>query len=383
MPRVAVLCCAHAGSWKVYRILGANNGSGGTPDAQCEGGACMQVSPRMVVWDDTVVIATEEYALNNGSFYYGSNVYAVDKHALLRAADAATTALVRTSTGSVPVSVSNINPARQTGTCRLRNTFLMATPATRYQGDALNFLQLFSLTGTGTLSSRHPDVRLKWVEKEVRLGIEYSLPPPATQKPGINPFGIALGLPQFNIDSFGADMASVAFVNDRLYCSWGTALEAGGQTAAGVAWAVVDAIYTEKAEKDGLLGLGGGNSLIYPHLAVRDDGRGVLAVSVSGPSAAYAVFADGQLGHLSLVAEGQAVIDGFSGYELGINIFGLKAAAVVDDTGAFWINSQYVAHPACTFDQWKKDQTCFGTRSSAANWGTRISKVRLLGGHYY
>jgi len=254
-------------------------------------------------------------------------------------------------------------------------------------GGAQKSLQLFSLTGTATLSSRNPDVRLKWVEKEVRLSIEYSLPPPATQKPGVNPYGISRGnLPPSRIDSFEADMASVAFVNDRLYCTWGTALEAGGQTAAGVAWAVIDALSTEKAESDGLLGLGGGNSLIYPHLAVRDDGRGVLAVSVSGPdyypSAAYAVFEDGQLGHLSLAAEGKAVIDGFSGYDTATNNFGDNAAALVDNTGAFWINSQYVANPACTLEQWLKNPTCSGTRSESTNWNTRISKVRLFGRHY-
>jgi len=150
-PGRAVLCCVHAGSWKYYRILGANDGSGGTPNSQCELGSCSQSRPRLAVWDDAVVIANEERSLRNPeSFYYGSNVYAIDKHALLRAADTATTALVRTGEpGIARPSVSFIVPARQSGACRLRNT-----PEVRLLGGAQNPLQLFSLTGTATSSYR-------------------------------------------------------------------------------------------------------------------------------------------------------------------------------------------------------------------------------------
>lgn len=327
-----------------------------------------------------MVLVTEEKDGKSIYSFDGSNVFTINKQAMLQGAPAATTAKVVTNPQNEFPSVFSMVPARKSGGARggMRNTFLMATPVDRFFGGSLNTLQLFSLTGTDTLSGPNPDVRLEWVQKEVALDFDYSMPPPSNQKDGPAPYqGIAR-----DITSSFANMASVTFVNSLIYCSWGSAVEVGVKTVAGVAWAAVNVMSPERAKQGGLLGLGGGNNLLVPHLAVRVDGRGVLAVSVSGPdyypSAAYAVLVNGQMGPVSLAAEGGGVLDAYSGYDYEGTRFGYFASALVDDTGSFYIASMYVAQ-SCNYtsEQFYEDPTCAGTRSLSANWHTRISKVTV------
>jgi hypothetical protein len=320
-------CVLLSGSWGYYRIREENNGQNGTPDFKCATGACTHTSPRLAVWEDALVIVSEEVASRPANaaqrVLYGSNVYAVDKAALLDGSQEASTALVRTYVGGER-SFDFLAPATQAEPCRERNSYLVATPVARLSGAAQDTLQLLSLIGTHTLGSYNPEVKLLWVEKEVQLDIQYTQPPKATQKAGPNPVGQFLALPQvLNNTAFAQPttiepgtgfMASVVFADDKLYCTWSTGMQIDGRAVVGVAWAVIDPRDPLRAERAGRLGLAGGNSLIYPSLAVRGDCKGVLAVTVTGPdyfpSAAYGLLKGGNFGHLSLVAQGKGVIDG-------------------------------------------------------------------------
>lgn len=133
----------------------------------------------------------------------------------------------------------------------------------------------------------------------MQLDISYASPPPATQKPGIAPLGLTVFRTNITqkLDAGFGQLASLVFVDDKLYASCGTALVNPAkvdQTVAGVAWAVIDLEHPLKSKADGILAAPRSNNLLYPAFAVHPGGKGVLAVSVSGPdcypSVGYPVF---------------------------------------------------------------------------------------------
>jgi len=99
------------------------------------------------------------------------------------------------------------------------------------------------------------------------------------------------------------------------------------------------------------------------------------------PSAGYAAI-DAQVGvgDVHIASAGLGPSDGFTSYKYYVGNpprtrwgdYG--ATAVVGNS--IWIASEYI-HSACTLAQYETTPfgSCGGTRSSLANWGTRISKV--------
>jgi hypothetical protein len=51
------------GSWKVYKIPAQNNGTEGTPDHHCEGGACLGDYPQLGADANAIFVTTNEYSL--------------------------------------------------------------------------------------------------------------------------------------------------------------------------------------------------------------------------------------------------------------------------------------------------------------------------------
>ena len=361
----------------------------------------MQSTPTIAVWEDAVVITTEQTGFSptggpSGGLY-GANVYAMEKRALVLGASEADTALVMTYPQNRDSLINYLVPARQTGSCSLHNTFLMATTSTQLQPSANppKSLKLLSLLGTWTLGDANPSVRLVWVNRDVLLDFHYSTPPAATQKPGVNPHGQA-PLP-FGWNTTGiqtletgpGQLASLVFVDDVLYASWGTALAVDGNQVAAVAWALIDPEYPFRSKSDGVLGLAGGNHLLIPALAVRPGGKGVLAVSISGPdfwpSAGYAVLHGDRFVSMHVTAAGVGVTDDTFGYTTPglLNPFGYFATALVAPDGRFWLASQYVAQ-TCTLEQFLSPLpptpltfTCNQTRTLRTNWATRITEIQF------
>jgi hypothetical protein len=376
-----------------------NDGNNGTPNAGCAGGSCLQEYPNIAAFEDALIITTEQtgfVAFGISSVFYGANVYAVDMAALLRGAFQANTALVITATEN-DRSLRFLVPAQQAGKCTIRNTFLMATEATALQAQPStakpNSLKLLTLLGTATLSEATPDVELRWSNKEVSLDIAYSSPPPVAQKPGPIPLGnVTYGASEVQrLDAGLGQMASLVYVDDKLYASWGTALDPWiDQRTAGVAWAVIDPKHPSKSNADGILDLPGGNSLLIPALTLRPGGKGVLAISVAGPdywpSVGYVVFDGYDFGpraNIKIVATGAGPTDDYLGYIDAdeFNPFGVFATAVVTAEGRFWFANQYVAQ-TCTVPEYlvpgSPRFTCGNTRVRLANWATRITEVEMV-----
>jgi hypothetical protein len=380
--RKPVDCCGCAGAWSLYRIP-PNNGQQGAPDVACESGFCFQGFPQMAVYKHAVVITANEFDLF-GETFYGASVYAVSKAALVAGSPTANTALTRTYVADDDLLLASLQPARQTGTgdTPTGSVFLMAVPT----GSHGNTLQLLSLQGTETLATQHARVTLDWVQRDVQLDITWTEPPAADQKAGVNPLGrveFKTSTPSL-LDTFDGRMGSVSFVDGKLFCTWGTgvATEAGSSAVAGVAWAVVDPRHPTKALQSGLLRAPGNNHLLFPHMAVRPGGQGIVALSISGPgyhpSPAYAVLTGEGLGQLTVIMQGAGVLDGFLGYlsTAGIDRVGDYSAAVLDTNGAFWVATGYVSQ-SCTVEEYRADTTCGGTRATGSNWATLVSRITL------
>src|SRR5262249_30450118 len=132
------------------------------------------------------------------------------------------------------------------------------------------------------------------------------------------------------------------------------------------------------------------NNLTYPAIGVTASGRGVMAFTVIGDdhfaSAGYTSLDAGVgVGDVHIIAEGQGLDDGFTGYAAQVFPNPVRtrwgdygAAAVVGNT--IWIASEYIAQ-SCTLAQWLVVDaqgflgTCGGTRGALGNWSTHISKI--------
>jgi hypothetical protein len=119
---------------------------------------------------------------------------------------------------------------------------------------------------------------------------------------------------------------------------------------------------------------------------VTNSGRGVMAFTLLGtdhyPSAAYtSMDAFVGAGDVYVAAEGAGPDDGFTGYNPQA-AFGIRPrwgdyGGAVSDGTSVWIASEYIAQ-TCTLSQYVATGfTCGGTRTSEANWATRISLLTV------
>ncbi|MFN2520584.1 MAG: hypothetical protein ABR525_06030, partial [Candidatus Limnocylindria bacterium] len=198
------------------------------------------------------------------------------------------------------------------------------------------------------------------------------------------------------LDSNDTRMQQVFYAGGLLYGALDTAVNVGGAEKAGIAWfiirpsidaanKVVRTSLNATVVKQGYLGIAD-NNVTYPAIAVREDGAGVMAFTLVGadhyPSAAYTTIdATNGVGTISIAAEGATPQDGFSEYDAFASSgiarprWGDYGAAAVDGNN-FWIASEYIGGHQCTFAEYVATGfTCSGTRTSLANWYTRISQV--------
>ncbi len=188
-------------------------------------------------------------------------------------------------------------------------------------------------------------------------------------------------------------MQQTWYVNGTLWGSTDTAVNVGGEMRAGIAWFAVApkingaGMVEGQVKNQGYLALAG-NNLTYPALAMGTNGKGAIAFTVLGtdyfPSAGYApINADGTVGQVHVAAAGLGPDDGFTGYN-AFQYFRPRwgdYGAAVTDGSSIWIASEYIGQ-TCTLAQYYPSPpslagfgSCGGTRTSLANWDTRITKL--------
>jgi hypothetical protein len=238
-----------------------------------------------------------------------------------------------------------------------------------------NRIAVWAISDTRSLNQQNPTVELTStvIKSEV-----YGDPPSATQKAGPNPFGASLTPPQpeGDIDSGDTRMQQVFFANGLLWTSLTTAIQQQSNVLAGGAFFIISPSLDHdrvnaQIQQQGYISVAGDN-VVYPAIAVNQNGKGVVTFTVSGPdffpSAAYArINADRGAGKIHIIAAGAFADDGFTVYppfSNGVGRWGDYSAAAVDESGNLWFATEYIPPTLSGFPQ-----------GLGVNWGTFIGTI--------
>ncbi len=376
------------GEWVVYRIPGMNDGTEGTPDHNCPGGPCFADFPHIGVDKNGVYITTNEFPLFADGFT-GAQVYAISKAALTSGASSLNVVLFDTSQPAWRVRENEpgftlwpaLSAGKQFDGAHGGTNFFVSSNAVfdDANGDSSELI-VWALSNTKSLDSAQPSPRLT---RSIVPSQKYAVPPPSVQKNGTIPYGEYFegatepGL----IDTSDSRVLDARYANGKLWAVLGTAAEVASEQRAGVAWFILSASVSNsgvsaKIRKQGILAVGG-ESLAYPTVGVTESGRGVIGFTRVGenlfPSVGFASIDDvAGVGEVHMIREGQSPQDGFTEYG-GRFRWGDYGAAAVYGHNVF-LAGQYIEQPPCTVVQYLATGfSCFGFRSTLANWSTRVT----------
>jgi len=406
------------GAFTLYSINTIDNGTGGTANHHCEGGLCLGDYPHIGADANGFYITTNEYGFfATGLGFHAAQIYAISKQAL--AANAASITVVQIDTiglvGSPGAGLPGnpgftVWPATSPDTQYATNLngteyFMSSDAAAEANGDgASRDLVIWTLANTASLNTS-PALLLS---NKVLTVNPYSIPPKALQKKGSTPLIQCLNTPscatliiggpdpfteaEGPLDSNDTRMQQVTYAAGKLWGALDTTLTVNNVNEAGIEWFVVNPV-ASKVIKQGYLG-GNNANLLYPAIGVTSSGSGVMAFTLVGPnnfpSAAYAsINAQNGVGPVHIAKAGLGPQDGFS----ETKVFSPTGNGVPrprwGDYGAavpvgniVWIASEYIGQ-TCTFRQYTTNTpasplfSCNMTRTTLANWHTRISSVEV------
>ena len=395
------------GSWTVFKLPVQNDGTDGTPNHNCNG-PCLGDYPHIGANKDAIFLTTNEFSLFHSGFF-GSQIYALSKSALVAGTGPVPVVLFDTADPSIPFPGFTVWPAQTPGGDDDgsggggNREFLMSSLAVFSANGTSNQILVWTIGNTKSIDASTPSLSID--VKPVNT-LTYGVPPRSTQKVGdvpqaqclsdntlATPFGpgcwrffFVSGGPFPNtekvVDSNDSRMQQVTYANGKLWGALDTAVTVQGVRQAGIAYFVINP-NSGKVMTQGVVAVAG-NNVTYPAIGVTRSGRGAMAFTLLGtdhyPSAAYvSIDAIGGAGDVQVVAEGLGPDDGFTGYnphsQYGTRPRWGDYGAAATDGNDIWIASEYIGQ-TCTFAQYVSSGfTCALTRTSLANWYTRISKL--------
>lgn len=416
------------GTWTIYHVPAQNDGTDGTPDHGCtlDGtvhGPCFQDYPHIGADRYGVYITTNEYDLFGPSFN-AAQIFAFSKAQL--AAHPATIDVTLVENLNVDGSPGftvwpATSPAGQYSSERNGTEYFLSTIAgdgseTGNPTGTARRVGLWALTNTKSLETSSPSLG---ITSRLVNSQTYVFPPKSDQKPGDFPLGQCIndtttptvfgpGCWQLLFvdepahdevistpDSLDSRMQQTWYTNGTLWGASGTAVRVGGELKAGIAWFSVDPKINGAGKVQGNIKQQGyvalaNNNLTMPAIAMTPGGKGAIAFTIMGedyhPSAGYVTIdANGTVGPIHVAAAGVGVDDGFTSYKAFVGDpprtrWGDYGAAVTDGS-SIWIASEYIAQ-SCPYAQFYPSPpspagfgSCGATRTSLANWSTRVSKL--------
>ncbi len=345
-------------------------------------------------------ITTNEFSFF-GDEFNGAQVYAIDKIGLARAArgSGVPTAVQFDRIPLAEGPAYSLQPASPS----TNGQFARGNGGTAYFLSALDFNNVFdnriaawAMTNTRSLGDAHPHPKL---QSRVIRSETYGAPPLVEQKDGPTPLrdALAAGLLGDPVDNAlspldGGDdrMASASLADGLLWGALTTAVkfDKDGVIHGGAAWFAVKPWIDHGRLKAKVVSQGyvavKDQDVTYPGISVNPAGKGAIAFTLTGtdrfPSGAFVRVSRGGTSSIKLAATGAGPQDGFSGYKLAPTDpeprprWGDYNGTAVDETGHIWFETEYIGQ-SCTFDAYLVDQTCGGTRTLLANWGTFIGRV--------
>ncbi len=390
--------------WYFYKIDTTNNGAAATDT----GGAArtMPNHPGCPCYGDQPLIGADRYGFYittnefpiTGPGFNGAQVYAFDKIGLESGTLRFQYVAGQTALPLAEGPAYSLQPA----TSPSPGDWDLANGGTEYLMSALDFnatldnrIAVWALTNTQSLATSSPNVHLhnKVIESET-----YGQPVPADQKDGPHPFGewganhFYGGAPNQPVNSLNTNddrMNQVVYAGHSLWGGVNTIINdsASGNLKAGIAWFNVRT-FAQYGQVFASIGSQGyvavpGQNVMFPSIGVTPQGHeAVMTMSMSGPdyypSAVYSVLRGYRFRDVRIAGAGVGPADGFTGYDPfasdGVERWGDYSAAVGDLSGKIWIATEYI-NQSCTVAEYQADTTCGGTRSTLANWGTRVAAV--------
>ncbi len=406
------------GAWTFYRIPTTNNGTHGQPNHHCDLGPCFGDYPHIGTDAHGFYITTNEYSFFADQ-YTSAQVYAFSKRQL--AAGVQDPQMVHIDDTRLagnpgftvwPAISSGSDDTRANGT----EWFLSSMAAEEANGTGTDHrIGVWGLTNTASLDTAHPNVALRNAIVNVS---QYGVPPASQQRPGSTPLRTCLnnttlstpfgdGCWQWffepteepphdqqiqSLDSNDTRMQQVSWAAGALWGALDTGVGSSANRRAGIAWYVIRPTIANgrvagSLVRQGTLAVANAN-ITYPAIGVLPTGRAAMTFTLVGPttfpSAAWTTLSVAHgTGDVRIAGRGAGPQDGFAGYKA----FGDPPrprwgdyGATAIDGNAIWMASEFIGQ-TCSFQRYLVDSpsspmfTCGNTRTSLANWGTRISRV--------
>jgi hypothetical protein len=377
------------GDWFIYRIPAMNDGTEGTPNHNCPGGPCFGDFPHLGVDKNGVFITTNEFPLFADGFT-GAQVYAMSKKELTSGAANLNIFLFDTSQPQWQAKEGQpgftlwpaLSAEKQSSGSQGGTAYFVSSNAVFTDDGSSQEMLVWALSNTQSLNTSNPAPRLS---RTVMPSQRYAVPPPSVQKPGTIPLGeLFYGATEPGlIDTSDSRVLDARLANGKLWAVLGTAADVDGNQQAGVAWFIMSPSVSSSGvsatiRAQGILALPD-EALAYPTVGVTASGRGVIGFTRVGaslfPSYGYASIDDvAGVGDVHMIREGQSPQDGFTEYEGRFRWGDYGAAAVVGPD--VFLAGQYIEQPPCTVDEFiATGYSCWGTRTTFANWSTRVTKL--------
>jgi hypothetical protein len=402
-PHSSVLIAVSLGTspfsgFSLLQLDGTNDGTNGTPKHQ--GCPCFGDQPLIGADAHAFWISTNEFPIFAPGFN-GAQVYALDKAALVGGG----TANVQHVLQGGPLA-EGIAYTVQPATIPPGGSYASVNNGTQYFLSALEFfgtldnrLAIWAATNTASI---HTTPAISIQNEIVGNTIVYGQPPMA-QQPNIpvghmcspNLFmlvgcglldgsllGVAFNVHAPLVNSNDDRMQQVTFANGKLWSTVTTVVKTqNGPTRTGAAWFAMTPGWNG-SDLTGAFSGGGyvavnNQSVMYPSIAVTNDGRGAIGFSIVGPAMfpgtgyAKVSLATGAT-EVKLTSRGVFPDDGFTGYPVFYDRggrWGDYSAAVVDASGNIWVANEMI--PCQEFQG--PGNGCF--RARLANWGTLVTKI--------
>jgi hypothetical protein len=384
------------GTWHVGEVDLTDDGTNGSPNhPHCP---CLGDQPLLGADANGIYVSTNEFALAEAGFN-GAQIYALDKGTLVNGQMPSIVHLANlVLANGIGFSVQPSASPTGTGSADANGSeyFLSSLD---FFGEGDNRIAIWSLSNTASLADATPSVTL---EHAVLKSETYGEPPPANQPANSGPTPLKDCLAAGNCpdtSGLGGLMASntieqmetnddrmnqTVFAGGHVYGALNTAVQVTSGTRAGIAMFVVEPKRLSsgklgaKMTRQSYIALDDAD-VMFPSIAVTDDGDGAMAFSLSGPndfpSAAYIRMKGGKFSfNVHIAGTGTAPLDNYDGYQFfegqgqGPCRFGDYSAALIDGT-TLWMAAESVNSTCSTFPCTDRD--------TFVNWGTTVSRIDL------
>ena len=353
------------GNWTILTLDVTNDGG---PFAACP---CFGDQPLIGADANGFYVSTNAFSLSTFRFS-GANIYAFSKTALESASAGAITGIhfSNLTEAGMPFAFS-IQPATVPPGGSFANKTEYFLSSLDFTNTVDNRLVIWALTGTDTLNTASPNLSLVNAVVDTQ---SYGVPPQAQQKPGPFPLGMSFKDHEELVSANDDRLQQVVLADGKLWTALGTSAKTqNGPVRAAAAWFILSPALSGGAVSasvvnQGYIAIDGRyqQNVVFPSVAVNNQGRGVVAFSVVGlnffPSTGYAPIDVNGAGAIRISGAGVLPDDGFTGYaQFGasnrVGRWGDYSAAVSDENGTIWMGNEYIPN---------------APRTVNANWGTFI-----------